>query len=73
MQKTVILKHMITPPSEPSAQYTDVCPTIMARDYKGLNNYGMGGCLCITKREYISETSTDIMTDMMEAYSIPRE
>lgn len=50
MQETVILKHMITPPLPPEAKKTNVCPTIMARDWKGLNNYGMGGVIVCEKK-----------------------
>lgn len=39
------MKDMIDKEKEPSAVRTDVAVTLMARDYKGVNNYGTNGAV----------------------------
>ena len=41
--ETLLLKGMVNKDIEPTASVIDVSTTIMARDYKGLNNYGTNG------------------------------
>lgn len=41
--ETLLLKGMVDKDIEPTASVIDVSTTIMARDYKGLNNYGTNG------------------------------
>lgn len=43
--ETLLLKGMVDKDIEPTASVTDVSTTIMARDYKGLNNYGTNGVI----------------------------
>ena len=43
--ETLLLKGMANKDIEPTASVIDVSATIMARDYKGLNNYGMNGVI----------------------------
>ena len=43
--ETLLLKGMIDKDIEPTASKIDVSATIMARDYKGLNNYGTNGVI----------------------------
>jgi DNA (cytosine-5)-methyltransferase 1 len=43
--ETLLLKGMVDKDIEPTASLTDVSTTIMARDYKGLNNYGTNGVI----------------------------
>lgn len=42
--ETIIMKNMINDKS-PSAKQTHVACTLMARDYKGLNNFGFNGVI----------------------------
>ena len=42
---TVLLKGMIDKNLEPTATTIDVATTLMARDYKGLNNFGTNGVI----------------------------
>ena len=44
-RETVLLRNMIDKNKEPSADAVDVACTLMARDYKGLSNYGANGVL----------------------------
>ena len=44
-QSAVLLKGMVSENFEPSAEFTDVACTIMARDWKGLSNYGTNGVI----------------------------
>ena len=43
--ETLLLKGMVDKDIEPTASVIDVSTTIMARDYKGLNNYGTNGVI----------------------------
>ena len=43
--ETLLLKGMVDKTIEPTASKIDVSTTIMARDYKGLNNYGTNGVI----------------------------
>ena len=43
--ETLLLKGMVDKDIEPAASLIDVSTTIMARDYKGLNNYGTNGVI----------------------------
>ena len=43
--ETVIMKNMINKNLEPNAKITDVACTLMARDFKGINNYGSNGVI----------------------------
>lgn len=43
--ETLLLKGMMDKDIEPTASVIDVSTTIMSRDYKGLNNYGMNGVI----------------------------
>lgn len=43
--ETVIMKNMIDKNLEPNAKITDVACTLMARDWKGANNYGTNGVI----------------------------
>ena len=43
--ETLLLKVMFDKTIEPTASKIDVSTTIMARDYKGLNNYGTNGVI----------------------------
>lgn len=43
--ETLLLKGMVDKDIEPTASIIDVSTTIMARDYKGLNNYGTNGVI----------------------------
>lgn len=43
--ETVIMKNMINQKLEPNAKITDVACTLMARDWKGVNNYGSNGVI----------------------------
>lgn len=43
--KTCVLKNMIDKKKEPTLDFQDVGVTILARNYKGLNNYGSNGVL----------------------------
>ena len=43
--ETLLLKGMVDKDIEPTASVIDVSATIMARDYKGLNNYGTNGVI----------------------------
>lgn len=43
--ETLLLKGMVDKDIEPTASRIDVSTTIMARDYKGLNNYGTNGVI----------------------------
>ena len=44
-REAVLLRNMIDKNKESSADVVDVACTLMARDYKGLNNYGSNGVL----------------------------
>ena len=44
-KETLLLKGMVDKDIEPTASVIDVSATIMARDYKGLNNYGTNGVI----------------------------
>ena len=44
-KETLLLKGMVDKDIEPTASMIDVSTTIMARDYKGLNNYGTNGVI----------------------------
>lgn len=41
----VLLKGMIDKNMEPSCRKQDVATTLLARDYKGLNNFGSNGVI----------------------------
>lgn len=41
----VLLKYMVDKKIEPSATKQDVATTLLARDYKGLNNFGSNGVI----------------------------
>lgn len=43
--ETVIMKNMIDKNLEPDAKIIDVACTLMARDWKGINNYGSNGVI----------------------------
>ena len=43
--ETLLLKGMVDKDIEPTASVIDVSTTLMARDYKGLNNYGTNGVI----------------------------
>lgn len=45
MYQGVLLKNMIDTSKEPELEIIDVSTTLLARDYKGLNNYGSNGVL----------------------------
>ena len=44
-QLTVCVKNMIDKNAKPEAKAIDVATTLMARDYKGMNNYGANGVI----------------------------
>ena len=41
--EAVLLKGMVDKDLEPSAKKQEVATTLLARDYKGLNNFGTNG------------------------------
>ena len=41
----VLLKGMVDKDLEPTATMQDVATTLLARDYKGLNNFGTNGVI----------------------------
>ena len=43
--ETVIMKNMINKNLNPEAKITDVACTLMARDFKGICNYGSNGVI----------------------------
>ena len=43
--EAVLLKGMIDKNLEPTATRQDVATTLLARDYKGLNNFGTNGVI----------------------------
>ena len=43
--EAVLLKGMVDKDLEPTATMQDVATTLLARDYKGLNNYGTNGVI----------------------------
>ena len=44
-REAVLLRNMTDRNKEPSADIIDVAYTLMARDYKGLSNYGSNGVI----------------------------
>mgnify|MGYP006974662372 CR=1 FL=1 len=44
-REAVLLRNMTDKNKEPSAVVADVACTLMARDYKGLSNYGTNGVI----------------------------
>ena len=44
-REAVLLRNMIDRNKAPSADVVDVACTLMARDYKGLSNYGTNGVI----------------------------
>ena len=43
--EAVLLKGMVDKDLEPTATMQDVATTLLARDYKGLNNFGTNGVI----------------------------
>lgn len=43
--EAVLLKGMVDKDLEPSAKKQEVATTLLARDYKGLNNFGTNGVI----------------------------
>ena len=44
-KEAVVLKGMVDKNLEPSATKQDIVSTLLARDYKGLNNFGTNGVI----------------------------